>query len=273
MPRGYRCIFVALVGVVLAGASPPKQPDQNGAANGNETVAAADTYKPDPNRNSERCYENANHEAADLCAQWSAADAAKETAGLSYWGNWIGGFGAVLSFFSILLVLWALKQGREANEIAKDTAKRELRAYVVPTDQEVDRLIVGFQPIFRVKVKNFGQTPARELRCLCKVQFTDGDPDELPMRFRNIEGKISSVVLGPDDFHVFEYELPDALSIELLNAMGGGGVKPVFAGITCYKDVFGKRHRSTFRYFLNLPDQAAGFKFDLHACSTGNNAS
>jgi hypothetical protein len=129
MPRGYRCILVAFVGIVLAGASPPSQSDQNSGANANQTSAATATYQPYPDRYSERCYESGNHESADLCAQWRAAYAAEKTAGLSYWGNIISAVGALLSFASILLVLAALKQGREANQIARqESARAEVEA-------------------------------------------------------------------------------------------------------------------------------------------------
>lgn len=148
MPRGYRCILVALVGIALAGAGSPDQPNQNSRAANSETNAVAMTYKPDANRYSESCYQNPDHDAADLCAQWAAADAAKETARLAYWGNGIAGFGGILSFASIILVLLALKQGRDANEIARRDSKRAeaeaiaTRRHIIRTERAI--LKIGY---------------------------------------------------------------------------------------------------------------------------------
>jgi hypothetical protein len=130
MPRGYRCVLIALVGLALAGAGPPNQSAKPQQSQTNQAGSAPSAYKPDPNRNAETCYQNPDHEAADLCAQWSAADAAKETANLAYWGNWISGAAAALSFLSIILVLFALKQGREANVLTMKEAARNTRRAV-----------------------------------------------------------------------------------------------------------------------------------------------
>lgn len=158
MPRSYWCVLITFVGVALAGASPPNQNANQANTGSNQTDANAATYQPYPKRNEEACYKASNHDAADLCAQWSAADAAKDTAGLTYWGNWIAGVGATLSFLSVILVLIALRQGRRANEIAQEGTYRDLRAYlsaeVISTGVASD-ILSG-----EVIIKNAGQTPA-----------------------------------------------------------------------------------------------------------------
>jgi hypothetical protein len=159
MPRGYRCILFALVGVALAGAGPPNQPDQNSAAKRNQTEALTPAYKPYPDRNGEDCYRDSNHDAADLCAQWRAAYAAEKTTRLTNWGNWIAGVGALLSFASVILVLIALRQGRRANEIAQEGSYRDLRAYlsIEVVSEDIAETFLGG----RIVIKNAGQTPAQ----------------------------------------------------------------------------------------------------------------
>ena len=52
-----------------------------------------------------------------------------------------------------------------------------------------------------------------------------------------------------------------------------GYLKIIFAGIIRYKDIFGKRQLSTFRYTLDTGGDFANTKFDLSACSKGGKAS
>jgi hypothetical protein len=142
--------------VALAGASPPHQADQNSAAETGQADITAPSYKADPNRYSDRCYDNSNHDAADLCAQWRAAYAAEKTAGFSYWGNIISAVGALLSFASIVLVLIALKQGREANQIARqDSARAQVEA------DRARKHIINTERAF-LKIKRMSANPVAE---------------------------------------------------------------------------------------------------------------
>ncbi|OYW86095.1 MAG: hypothetical protein B7Z20_07935, partial [Sphingobium sp. 32-64-5] len=88
---------------------------------------------------------------SDLCAQWKAADAAREAADYGFWTLLISAIGTSL-------LVWTLAETR-------GTARRELRAYVyietagftVSNGLDVENgrdVHIGFQ------VRNFGQTPA-----------------------------------------------------------------------------------------------------------------
>ncbi|MES2444651.1 MAG: hypothetical protein V4574_17640 [Pseudomonadota bacterium] len=107
----------------------------------------------------------AKHNESDLAAQWKAAD----------WVMWAGvlaGVQLLISAIGLYALLETIKQGRralkrarKANRISEDTAKRQLRAYLI-----YRRLV--FTPVFNIssrsltKVKitamfeNRGQTPA-----------------------------------------------------------------------------------------------------------------
>jgi hypothetical protein len=274
MPRGYWCILVALVGIALAGASPPNYPDQANQTEGNQTGAETPPYKPYADRKSERCYESGNHESADLCAQWSAADAAKETAGLSYWGNWIAGFGAVLSFFSILLVLWALKQGRDANEIAKDTAKRELRAYVTTEDHDIVGFWRGGPTTLRMKIYNRGQTPAYDLKVWSIVGGTLEGPDDFKVKqIKNPDFRQSKTMLGPGQWILHTNSCQSPLDGNAYLGVVHGKLKLVFAGVLSYRDVFGRRRFTIFKQFYTGCGNFAEQNSDLVACGRGNTGS
>jgi hypothetical protein len=128
----YRGVIAAIVGLILAGASPPTKEEKQTAASyrqeTSETVATvSDKYKPHSDKYAESCYYANNHDTADLCAQWRAAIAAEKAADATTWANWISTAGAILSFVSIVLVLIALGQTRKANRLTMKANARATR--------------------------------------------------------------------------------------------------------------------------------------------------
>ena len=191
MLRGYRSIVVALAGLALSGATPPKKEavTQEATSQPSPATAPLADYTPYPNRFADSCYEDKGHDTADLCAQWRAAVAAEKNADTAYWSNWIAGAGAMLSFVSIVLVVIALGQTRKANRISKrefgagrlDAKKAskltedslrearqanalQLRPYLNFMDEKSEE-----EPMFErgspipYAFKNFGQTPAENV--------------------------------------------------------------------------------------------------------------
>jgi hypothetical protein len=137
MPRGYRCIIVALVGLTLCGAAPPeKQPVSTQAAEQvSPSAEPAPNYSPYTGYNPDPCYQAKNHDTADLCAQWRAAVAAEKAAEATHWGNLIAGLGTTLSFISILLVFFALRQ-----------TERSLRAAHTANEQAAAQFLAENRP-------------------------------------------------------------------------------------------------------------------------------
>ncbi len=138
MSRRYWVSIVALVGLIaLTGAGPPNKSEVRAAPTQNtEQVPTSPTpsplaedFTPYSDRKSDDCYQSNNHDRSDLCAQWRAALAAEEAANATKLGNWITGVGALLSFVSILFVVAALRQAREANRIsAREFARSRIEA-------------------------------------------------------------------------------------------------------------------------------------------------
>ncbi|WP_288804432.1 hypothetical protein [uncultured Novosphingobium sp.] len=113
---------------------------------------------------------------SDLCAQWKAADAAKDSA------NWALGSFIVAAFTLIAAGLAALyaksaaketkrsaeaafgavEAAQQANRISADTADRQLRAYLFPSTGELNLsmgAVTASCPI-RIPLRNTGATPA-----------------------------------------------------------------------------------------------------------------
>jgi hypothetical protein len=144
----YRGVIVALVGLILAGASPPtKQEKQAATADKQEPAKAAaaisDEYKPQPDMYAESCYKADNHDSADFCAQWRSAIAAEKAADATIWGNSISTAGALLSFVSIVLVLIALGQTRKANRLTMKANARATRQAVASATETAKALEIA----------------------------------------------------------------------------------------------------------------------------------
>ena len=127
---------------------------------------------------------------ADLCAQWKAADAASDSA----WWAWVA---AVSTIISTAAVLVAIGLTYQANAIARDTAKRELRAYVFPSGLTLDWQISlkdGAQSAkIAVKMANSGGSPTRNLQI---VVMHSVDLNVLK-QFESVNGNGPSSILGP----------------------------------------------------------------------------
>lgn len=134
MPRGYRCVILAVVGwLTLCGAQPPKEqaqsrdsaakatptaqtpssPAQFLAIDKGDNFTAYSGYNPDP------CYKAKNHDAADLCAQWRAAIAAEKAAHEARRaGNW-SIVATLLNAGGLIAVVVALLLTRSANRLSQ----------------------------------------------------------------------------------------------------------------------------------------------------------
>lgn len=160
MLRSYRCIIIAVAGLILIGASPSKQGNTN--KEGDESSrpvaseqAGADTTAPKqpishpPDKGCERGKDNRK---SDLCAQWKAADAASDAAQYTYWQLMIGWIGVVLGSITMASAIAAAlyakraaiateatvgiaKEAAHGAEAALDIANRNADAAVKLADQ------------------------------------------------------------------------------------------------------------------------------------------
>jgi hypothetical protein len=125
---------------------------ENVTAANDETAESAERLKYEA-----QCDPGDDKRYSDLCAQWKAADAAVDSAWWAARATWVGAVSGVL-------VLIALGFAFEANWISRDTAKRQLRAYVVARGIRLQVFEVGKPIKARITFFNCGQTPALELR-------------------------------------------------------------------------------------------------------------
>lgn len=235
MSKRYWGIIAALAGLALAGASEPPQPSQQReqpAATQNtqqpaEIIASAIRETVIPRDKDEGCDEGDDRRESDLCAQWKAADAARDAANYAFIGLLVGIIGTALLFVTF----------SETRKIAR----REQRAYVrlkVAAGPADETLTKGQ---FRIVAENYGTTPATNASAtggcfMGPVPLTGYiEPDEWT------DGG-SGIVLHPDienDFGV-KVRLTEE---EAAEARTKAGTRQLYVMAKYrYSDVFGGKH-------------------------------
>ncbi len=104
-----------------------------------------------------------DHRSA-LCAQWVSAEATKDAA---YWAL----LSAIFTAASVVGVIGALVLTTRSNKIARDTADRQLRAYVGPIGAAIfDYKTYSLYAV--IDFQNFGQTPAFDVSVKGTLKFS-----------------------------------------------------------------------------------------------------
>ena len=194
------------------------------------------------------------HDEQDLSAQKRAADSALAAAIAAFATLVVSVTGVVYVKRTLDATLRAVEDTSrateamlEANALAKDTAQRQLRAYVGVQAAWLEFSEEG-EPIAHVKWKNFGQTPALET-----ASWTHSWTAEFPLRSslpEPPEGFRKGVnVISPGNFT--DTVTPDGAPLSDRNRKSIEAEEAAFYvyGKSRYEDVFGERHETSFVYF------------------------
>jgi len=141
-------------------------------------------------------------------------------------------------------------------EVARDTASRELRAYVYAVPGRVFH-IDGESGSLQayVGIKNSGQTFAHDVERSVGVSvFGSEIPDEVSSLMVRERGKF---VIGPNGSHVF-YRNGDKLTpVEAKQVRKLDGKRIYVIGTIAYRDVWGKSHTTDFCFmYYGAEDEA-----------------
>ena len=240
MLRSYRGIVIAL-GLALIGAGePPKATNQteqsdpgaqmDRAAN---TVATAITNANKPEEKDAGCVDQSDKRHSDLCAQWKAADAARDAANLALWT-------LLISTIGTGLLVWTLWETRQ-------TSRRELRAYLSIAPEP----LIGLpdNPNAQICIRNAGTTPAHGARFSLIGRVDDPDLSEQAIE------ELHKRVAATNDNEMFiagQQELfrplpiLDGVDEAMLNACREGIRWLYIVGRITYTDVFGKERHTWF---------------------------
>jgi hypothetical protein len=166
---------------------------------------------------------------------------AKYTGNLALFTRWLVAATATLALFGLWQVV-----------ISRNTARRQLRAYVFsePKILEVHTGGSNDKIVMRYETKNWGQTPAYELRNTAIIQKL---PWPLPKGFR-VDMKESDdsrmLTLGPGQVMMSNSEAP--------YQPVGDDYRYYVGGLIYYLDAFGKRRTTRFCYSCNVNEFLKG---------------
>ncbi len=232
---------------------PGPSPNSASEAAGGEDTAAIGRFT---------CADTNDCAEKDLTAQNRMADATDEMADLAleqlnatYWE-------IAFLIATVVAALLAVGAAFRANKIARDSAERQLRAYMA-IDQSVkwqkayDRSpddIVGYN--FTFTWRNYGQTPAR--RCIARANFGTFDtkiPDDFSYDDHQITDVSETSHFGPGqhfNLSIGGLSITDGEAVER-------GEKFAYVWTWCeYTDIFGKvRRRTEACYELRITDGGA----------------
>ncbi|MBL8597723.1 MAG: hypothetical protein JNL14_08295 [Devosia sp.] len=140
------------------------------------------------------------------------------------------------------------KAAIDANDIARLSNERQLRAYVTVKEIRVKSFVAGERAEIDIILINTGQTPARNLRCVAgAVPGKTGAPIKLLARRNGLRGPPSSADLGASNS---TYTVPvgtgNALTQQFIERCRSGDLALLVGGYASYTDVFGKLHRLVF---------------------------
>jgi hypothetical protein len=171
----------------------------------------------------------------------------------------------------------AAKAADMSVKIAKDTAQRELRAYLhVETVRfEFPMTVLGgiarpLPLVARIRIRNFGATPAHNVITkgnICFVPPSIAVPSPLP-EFES-KGEQSKDVLGPTIFHTAPATATEPLDIATQDALHANKGSLFAYGSVTYDDVFGRSHWTKFQYRYVPPRNADGYG-DATSTAEGN---
>jgi len=180
MLRGYRHFVFALVGWLSLAAAQPEKPrsEPKAAPNQNvagalDNVAAALQSANKPNRHDEPCQKGGDDRASDLCAQWKAADAARDAADYTNFFGWLGTVIGVLTLAAAGAAAYFAKKAAEHTETGAKEAKRQADLSDQANELTVNSLLPHVHMLgceinwekkeINASLKNSGSTPAVNL--------------------------------------------------------------------------------------------------------------
>jgi hypothetical protein len=191
MLRGYRGIIIAAAGWLILAASPggdtanPKaEKTQQEVAKSLDRIAAALDEANKPKREAADCPEGGKDRKSNLCAQWKAADAAKQAADASdrtVTVGWIGiALGAITMGAAIAAATFAKKAadhtetGANAtiagNNQTRVSAERQDRAYIAVQPGGINKTQNGTCAVGDVIIKNVGNIPAHNVSTHARIK-------------------------------------------------------------------------------------------------------
>lgn len=189
------------------------------------------------------CAKASGREESELCAQWRSAQAAETSA---YWSKWASLVGIV----GTAAVLVALYMALEANRIARNTAARQLRAYVAVDHIVMSDPVIGYSPTATLKVTNFGQTPAHRFEVMSRSGWGPAGNEDFDISaYLEEPGPSAPSSLAPGASSLAYPGAGLTWTAVLDGQFKAGKLRLIVFGYVEYVDIFGIARRTEFKAF------------------------
>lgn len=186
--------------------------------------------------------EQTTREVADLQAQIGMRVAADRMADLTKLQVVLTVFGTVGLFLTIGLTARSVKVTQDALRDQQTTAKRELRAYLGVLETFVDPVIEGRPVRVLYRYKNFGATPAVNVRRMTIRNIPKGEVYEPEIRIPDDFEWTAVTDIMPGGTSSFRVTFSAALAEPLLHSFQIGEAAVQAFSVVQYDDVFGESH-------------------------------
>ena len=189
---------------------------------------------------------------------------AKYTGSLAAFTRWLFFATAVLALFGLWQVV-----------ISRNTARRQLRAYVVTRGKDINQRETDGRFVLRIDIQNTGQTPAYEMNVISRTCILDY-PVEAAFNFDLDLGKDpSAMTLGSQECvehdSIAERVLSDVELAEVTSPTTphSAGRRLYSYGTATYRDIFGQNRYTNFCFSLIWDEDGSGV---AHASQYHNDA-
>lgn len=201
-----------------------------------------------------------SHDEADLCEQRKMSASADWSVFLGWWQLALSVLGFVALIYTLALTRNATNAAIESNKIARDTAKRELRAYLPVESAEVRNLECGTE--YFIQFRNFGQTPAYQVTGWGALAMQPHD-------FSAVGAMSCFGDIPPGgQVHIYKRAPRPLTLVETIN-LKSGLLEINFFGEINYFDAFGETRATKFRRAIGYKDWISHYG-KMGICREGN---
>jgi hypothetical protein len=134
--------------------------------------------------------------------------------------------------------------------VARDTEKRQIRAYAFPTPIGINNFSVDSSPTGGVNVRTMGQTPAYKVRGQVGIKPMPYPlSNETDLWISNTKQIQNSTFISPTNTFILKVAVDGTLTRQQVDAINSGNALRLYVwGRVDYEDVFANSHWFTFCY-------------------------
>lgn len=264
MPRGYRLPIIAVAGWLAltgwaeghGGGKGAYYKQQAAAAQGTEPAQSSTPFNNPPDAVSVQppCENPITQNQRDLCQQWRMAEAADQLVNVS----WLQVALTAASLVGLGLTIWftykaadaagtAASAAVDSNKVARELGETQARAYLAVTRGVVRFGGTDLKPTAKFWVNNSGDTPAKNVRAIYKVERIrrNGNPPITEGNNLRVSEYRLAHHIGAKTEDSFEFLIPEA-PVERDSA-NPDGISFRLDGLIEYQSVFGEKRGEIIR--------------------------